>query len=257
MRASFDTLFPNIPAGLRNELRSRFNDVVKHFYEHKWGPSELDGGKFCEVAYTVLEGYTSGTYRNAAYKPGNMEAACNQLVNSTTAPDSVRLSIPRVIKALYEIRNRRGVGHVGGEVNANHMDAMYVLASAKWILAELIRVYNGVSVTEAQQAVEELSGRDIPLIWSSASTKRVLVNGLSKKDETLLLLYSADSGSLTEKELLYYTEHSNGAVYRRDVLTTAHKKRLWEYDKKANTVILLPPGIKAAEEIIYKHSDTI
>lgn len=257
MKASFDTLFANIPAGLRGDLQDKFSDVVKHYYERKWEPSELNGGKFCEAAYTVLEGYITGTYKGAAYKPRSMENACQQLAQHATAPDSVRLSIPRAIIALYDIRNRRGVGHVGGEVSPNHMDAMYVLSSAKWILAELIRVYNGLTVAEAQQAVEELSERDIPLIWSSDNIRRVLVNGLSKKDETILLLYSSDDGSLSESDLVRYTEHSNGAVYRRDILSKTHKKRLWEYDKKAGLVTLLPPGVAAAEELIHKHTNVV
>lgn len=257
MKASFDTLFPSIPVGLRNDLQDRFNDIVKHYYERKWEPSELNGGKFCEAVYTVLEGYATGTYRSTAYKPRSVESACQQLAQHTTTPDSIRLSIPRAIIALYDIRNRRGVGHVGGDVSPNHMDAMYVLASAKWILAELIRVYKGVSTGVARQAVEELSERDIPLIWSSSDAKRVLINGLNKKDETLLLLYSSDSGSSTEKELLRNTEHSNGTYYRRDVLVPAHKKRLWEYNKTTGVVTLLPPGVKAAEEIIHKHSNMI
>ncbi len=257
MKVSFDTLFSNIPTGLRNDLREKFSDIVEYYYERKWEPSELNGGKFCEAAYTVLEGYATGTYKSVAYKPRSLESACQQLAQYTSTPDSVRLSIPRAIIALYDIRNRRGVGHVGGEVSPNHMDAMYVLGSAKWILAELIRVYNGLSVGEAQQAVEELSERDIPLIWSSDDTKRVLINGLSKKDETLLLLYSSGSGSLTEKELLRNTEHSNGTYYRRDVLIPSHKKRLWEYNKTTGDVTLLPPGVEAAEGIIHKHSYTI
>lgn len=257
MKASFDALFANIPAGLRKDLQDKFNDIVKHYYERKWEPSELNGGKFCEASYTILEGYTSGNYQDNAYKPQNMEWSCQQLANVTTAPDSVRLSIPRAIIALYNIRNRRGVGHVGGEVSPNHMDAVYVLSSAKWILAELIRVYNGLTVTEAQQAVEELSERDIPLIWSSDNIKRVLVNGLTKKDETLLLLYSSDSGSLSAKDLVRYTEHSNITYYKRDVLMPSHKKRLWEYDKTSGLVTILPPGVVEAEELMHKHTNIV
>lgn len=255
--SNYVTLFTALPHGLQNDLKDRFDDIVKHFYEQKWEPSELNGGKFCEAAYTVLEGYASGSYKSRAYKPRSMENACLQLANQRNAPDAVRLSIPRAIIALYDVRNRRGVGHVGGEVDPNHMDAAYVLASAKWILAELIRVFNGVTTQEAQLAVEELSQREMPLIWTSGSISRVLVNGLSKRDETLLLLYSTEAGVLAEKQLLRHTEHSNGAVYRRDILIPNHKKRLWEYDKDQATVTLLPPGVKVAEEIIAKHSPVL
>jgi hypothetical protein len=254
MATNFDNLFGILPSGLRNELRDRFDDIVNHYYEQKWEPSELNGGKFCEAAYTVLEGFALGSYLPTAHKPKNMEQACRQLANQGKGADSVRLSIPRAIVALYDIRNRRGVGHVGGEVNPNHMDAMYVLSSAKWILGELIRVYNGVTTQEAQKAVEELSQREMPLIWSSAEIKRVLVKGLSKRDETILLLYSMDDGKSTEKELLKNTEHSNGSIYRSDVLVPNHKRRLWEYHKASGTVTLLPPGIKTAEDLILKYA---
>ena len=43
-----------------------------------------------------------------------------------------------MIVALYEIRNDRGVGHTGGDVDPNHMDASMVLAGAKWLVAELV-----------------------------------------------------------------------------------------------------------------------
>jgi len=44
--------------------------------------------------------------------------------------------------AQYEIRNNRGVGHVGGDVDQNHMDAKIVVEMAKWTIAELIRLFH-------------------------------------------------------------------------------------------------------------------
>lgn len=65
-------------------------------------------------------------------------------------PRSFQILIPRLLPALYEIRNNRNVGHVGGDVDPNFMDSTAVLGTANWIMAELVRVFHSVSTPEAQ-----------------------------------------------------------------------------------------------------------
>ena len=69
---------------------------------------------------------------------------------------AVRIQIPRVVVALYEVRNNRGVGRVGGDVNPNAMDASFVLASAKWLMAELVRIFHGVDTMTAEETVDRI-----------------------------------------------------------------------------------------------------
>jgi hypothetical protein len=84
-----------------------------------------------------------------------MVDACKALEKAPqTLPRSIRIQIPRMLVALYEIRNNRGVGHVGGDVNPNHMDAVAVLAMSKWLVAELIRVLHDVDTQTATDLVE-------------------------------------------------------------------------------------------------------
>src|SRR5205814_651141 len=98
----------------------------------------LDGGRFSEIVYTILSGHVGGSYPATASKPQNFPLSCETLKQADRQifPQSVRLGIPRVLVGLYEIRNNRGVGHVGGDVDANHMDATYVLHAAQWVMAE-------------------------------------------------------------------------------------------------------------------------
>lgn len=241
-------VFGHLPDGLRGELLHAFNDIVTNFRNGKWEPSELNGGKLCEVVYTILKGYTDGSYPAGASKPGDMVTACRQLEQAASSfPRSVRIQIPRVLIALYEVRNNRGVGHVGGEVNPNHMDAAMVLHNARWIMAELIRVFHSVDVASATAAVETLTEREIPLIWSINGQKRILRGNFKTKEKVLLLLYSEPSTSVSEADLVAWTEHSNAAVFRRDILVKGHKARLWEYDKKAKTISLSPLGMTEVE----------
>jgi hypothetical protein len=154
--------------------------------------------------------------------------------------------------ALYEIRNNRGVGHAGSDVDPNHMDATFVLAGAKWVVAELVRIFHNVSTTEATAVVDALVERVVPSVWSLGTTRRVLVPGLSMKDQTLLFLYGP-AGWVAESDLISWVEHSNIYVYRRDILVKMHKERLIEYDDAVRRAHITPLGIKFVEERLAAH----
>lgn len=213
-----------LPRNLREELLKAFNEIITNYREGKWEPSELNGGKICEVVYSILSGYITGTYPQKSTKPRNMVDSCNSLAKApSTFPRSMRIQIPRMLIALYEVRNNRGVGHVGGDVDPNRMDATLVLYMAKWIMAELVRVFHNLTTEQASKVVDSLIERETPYIWKVNDKKRVLKEGLSMKEKTLLLLYS-ENQPLSESDLVSWLEHSNAAVYKRDVLIPEHKK---------------------------------
>lgn len=237
-----------ISAGLRAELIKSFSEIIGNYRERRWEPSELNGGKLCEVVYSILRGHVDGKMPAKASKPRNMVDACKALESADSSfSRAVRIQIPRVIVALYEIRNNRGVGHVGGDVDPNGMDARLVLEASKWIMAELVRVFHNIPIEEAADAVERLTERTLPIVWEVGDTKRVLNPTLSKKDQTLLLLYSSN-GTVRETELVRWVEHSNASIYRRDVLRPAHRDRLIEYDQVRGEARLTPVGVQYVEE---------
>lgn len=236
----------HLPPGLRGELLTAYNAIVTNYRMCRWEPSELNGGKFCEVVYTILRGHVDGSFPARASKPSNMVDACREL-EKATGTRSVRIQIPRMLLALYEIRNNRGVGHVGGDVDANHMDAANVVATARWILAELVRVFHNLDAVAATAVVEALTERDVPVIWEVGDRKRVLNTGLSRKDKTLLLLY-ATPGAAAESDLVSWMEQRYPASYRKDVLRPLHDAKLVEHDRQARTVQLSPLGSRYVEE---------
>ncbi len=237
-----------LPDSLRKEVFQTFNKIVTNFREGRWEPSELNGGKMCEIVYSILNGHVAGTYPQKSSKPRNMVDACNSLANApTTFPRSVRIQIPRMLIALYEVRNNRGVGHVGGDVDPNQMDATLVLYKSKWVVAELVRVFHDISTEEATLVVEALTEREIPTIWSVNDKKRVLKGKLTMKKKTLLLLHS-ENNPVSENDLVSWVEHTNASIYRRDILIPGHKNRLWEYDKARKKITLSPLGIAYVEE---------
>lgn len=245
-------MLAGVPLGLRKELFDAYRKIERNFRESRWEPSELNGGKLCEVVYSILNGHFTGNFPASASKPNNMVDACRALESAgATFPRSMRIQIPRMLVALYEIRNNRGVGHVGGEVNPNFMDAICVLHTAKWIMCELIRVFHNLSTEEAARVIDVLSDRELTLIWKINGVSRILDNSLSMTDKTLALLYGSTEG-VHENDLTSFVEHSNKSIYRRDVLRRLHKKRLIEYDSISRTSVISPLGVRHVEEKILK-----
>ena len=219
----------SIPDALRIPLLNEYQTILQNFIENRWMPSELSGGRFCEVVFTIVSGYAAGSYPTVPSKPRNFVEACRRLENNPSVPRSFQILIPRLLPALYEIRNNRGVGHVGGDVDSNFMDASAVVAMASWILSELVRVYHDVSIEEAQRIVDQLNERRIPIVWKSGDTKRVLDTSLGIKDQILVLAASC-SGKVSFDELLGWTEYRNIAYFKK-LLTKLHSDRMIEYDR--------------------------
>lgn len=225
MNLDVKQLFGDLPASLRDELLEEYKQLVSNFYEGRWGPSELSAGRFCEVAYTVIKGRADGSYPANGSKPTPFDAKCRALEGMTSLDRGLRLLAARILPALYEIRNNRDSGHVGGEVSSNEMDATYAVGASSWILCELIRVFHNAKIEEAQQAVRQVSELKTPAIWASGSNRRVLLDGLKLEDEILLL--TASAGSCSVEDLIQWTETSN-PTYLRKVLKKLHSSRLLE-----------------------------
>ncbi len=245
----FGAALSDIPEALRDPLLETFNTIIRNYRESRWEPSELNGGKFCEVVYSILRGHIDGKYPAAPSKPKNMLAACMALENDgVTFPRAIRIQIPRMLVALYEIRNNRGVGHVGGDVDPNSMDAKVVLEMAKWILADLVRVFhpNSVSTKQASEIVDSLVERTIPAVWKVADVRRVLDASLKARQQVLLLLYSV-SGPAKASDLFEWVEHSNFSVFKKDVIGRLHKDRLVNFDARTGLVALSPTGTREVE----------
>ena len=223
--------------------------ITRNFREGRWEAAELDGARFCEIVYTILAGYLNGqNYPASAAKPGDFKGACDRLAQAPRAsgPDAARVTIPRILTGLYQVRNNRGVAHVGGEVSANHMDATYVLHATQWVMAELVRMFHDTDVSTATKIVDTLVDRTLPVVWSVGGIRRVLDKSLDLSDATLVLLYAEPAGAV-DRDLAQDLDQPRLGNYRR-VLRSLHEARMIEYSETTGHVVISPKGEKDVEE---------
>jgi hypothetical protein len=246
------TALGTLPSGLRDPLIAEYQSIIQNYSEHRWLPSELCGGRFCEIVYTILEGYASKSYAPSPAKPVDFAGACRKLEQNLAAPRSFRFSIPRLLTALYEVRNNRGVGHVSGEINSNHMDATFVITSCNWVMAELVRVYHNLTTDRAQRLVDNLVERRIPLVWQGEDMRRVLDPGMKLREQVLVLMATA-AGSISVLDLLKWTDYENTSYFKK-MLRELHAERLIELSETDGLVVILPPGSAKATKIVQQYS---
>jgi len=252
--AELKTLLGALPEGLRTPLIREYKMLTKNYMEHRWEPAELSAGKICEIVYSIISGHVDRNYPATPSKPKNMVAACRQLENEASLPRSFQILIPKMLPALYEIRNNRGVGHIGSDVNANTVDATLMLTMVNWIMAELVRVFHTGTLEDAQIAVDVLAQRSTPLIWDSNRFKKVLSPNMNLKDQIILLTSSTDK-EVTINDLMEWTESTNKTYYRK-ILKDLHKQKLIHFDAQNGKIYLLPAGSNIVTSIIEQHAKT-
>jgi len=245
IRQDFSAVYPQ---DIVDALINSFIEIKENYYLRKHEPAELNGGKFVEACVRLLQHQLRGSYTPIGVPIRNMVQELRNFEQTpSTYPDSYRLHIPRVLLGVYNIRNRRGVGHLGGDVNPNLADSTLILSVVSWVLAELYRMHYAVSIDEAQKIVDDLVERKLPLVYEVHNVKRVLAPKLTAKDQTLILLYSVYPKQLSEVELLQFTEYSNLSAYRNRILRELHRQRLINRNSNG-TCVILPPGLRYVEE---------
>jgi hypothetical protein len=241
-----------ITGGLRDKLIAAYLEIKKSDKESRFDAAGIAAGKFCELVLRVTQDAVTGTYTPLGSQLPNFADECRKLIthHGGSAPESLKVIIPRALSFLYTLRNKRGIGHVGGDVDANRIDSATIARNADWIVCELIRVYHKLSLEEAQDLVDNLSVRSIPDIWEVAGKRRVLRDGLSNAQKVLLLLYSTADSAVLVEDLCAWLEYGRVSDFKRRLLAQMHKEKLLEHDEEADVVYLSPKGAKAAEQLL-------
>lgn len=240
-----DILKAKYPEELVGAVITAYREIESNFALGKWKYSELDSGHFVEAARRILELELTGTFTPIRDQLSKFTDQVLKQYEQATGDESYRMLIPRALKSIYNIRNKRGVGHVGG-VSPNEMDATYILYSSKWVLAELVRLASGASIADTQRAVDEIVERKLSMVWKHGDTTRILDTSLGARSQVLVLLY--DSSPQSETQLRETVEYKTASDFRK-ILKKLHADRLILY-RPDGACVITPKGIVEAEKLL-------
>ncbi len=69
-----NSLLSGVPSGLRAELLACYHRIVVNYQNRHFESAELNGGKLCEIVFTIIQGQLTGSFAARALKPKNLVA---------------------------------------------------------------------------------------------------------------------------------------------------------------------------------------
>src|SRR5580692_9551915 len=121
---TIETCLSDIPTQFRNRILKEYLKIKFRFRKGEYDSSGLSCGKFCEEILRFLQHYLTGIHLGYSEEIKNFNQNIIDLgkTEKSRGNDSLRLIIPRAIGFLYTLRNKRNIGHSGGDVEANQID---------------------------------------------------------------------------------------------------------------------------------------
>jgi hypothetical protein len=218
-----DSLNARFPTNLVDELIECYAEQKKNFYLGRMRPNEVEGGRFAEAAFRMLQ-HASGLAVIPLGAQLDTNGTIRALENRTSAGDSIRFHIPRTLRVIYDIRNKRDAAHLGDGIDPNLQDSSLVSAALDWVLAEFVRLARGVSPDKAFALVKAITVRRILAVEQFGDYLKTLRPSLGPSDRILLLLYHcADSGA-TAAELSNWLKPKQRTNLNRTLLQLEHEK---------------------------------
>ena len=236
-----------LPKELVDALLTAYGEIETNYVYRKWKASELDAGHFVEAVRRVIEYRLFGKYTPIGKSLPSFSEQELRRYEQAVGDESCRVLIPRVLRAIYGIRSKRGVGHLGA-ISPNEMDATLILYNVKWVLAEVVRLESELNPSETQTAIDTVVEREAPLLWKRGAVVRVMRKGVAAWKQVLLLLY--DDSPQSEDDLREQCEYKNSTNFRK-ILKRMHADKLIFLGDDSRC-LLMPNGIAAAEEIVRR-----
>jgi len=188
LRQSLEKAFP---PDLVEELLRCYEKLQQDYFLADYRPLCIEAARFAEIAIRMLQHAATGNHILLQSQIQNFTAEVVKLgqLPSSVANDSIRLLMPRVLQVVYDVRNKRNVGHTGGEVDENFADATLALNCCNWVLAELTRIYHTGNIEQAQKIVDSIVEIKLPVIQDFDGFLKVLDPDLPLPSKVLVLLH--------------------------------------------------------------------
>ncbi|KKU50093.1 MAG: hypothetical protein UY47_C0004G0048 [Parcubacteria group bacterium GW2011_GWB1_49_7] len=235
-----------LPKQLVSELLEAYGEVKSNYYLNKFRPNEVEGGRFCEAAFRILEEQAFGKHTSIG-KQLDTEKLIARLQNIPFGQqsESVRLHLPRTLRLIYDIRNKRDAAHLADGIDPNPQDATFVVAACDWVLAELVRLYHSISPQEAQKIVENIIERKSLVVQDFDGFLKTLKPSWGPRERLLATLYQRGKSGATPEELASWLKPSQRANINRTLGYLEHENDL--IILKDNLYMITNRGIKYVE----------
>lgn len=238
---------PPLDTTLTQQLLAEFLDIERRYILCDWEPTTLNGGQFAEIAARIIYHIDSGT-RSPKKSFDDCLKSVEEEKNSHSFPSrKATLHLCKALRMIYKMRSQRGAVHIDPEYTANELDSMFIVATVRWVMSEVLRVFWKGAHSAVASAIREIVRFQVPAVLAIDGRHLVMRTDCTVEEEILLLLHNAGEEGMTRNLLGEAVPKSPAAVTNAlKYLCSSSCRQVLK--RKANSYVLTPNGQKRVRE---------
>ena len=238
-----EQLDKHLPDNLASDLINIFLQIKS---EVATGTLEKSSsGKFIETVVQILQFLDNGQYEKS---PKVDDYLKNLDSRSAKLPDNLRITLARVTRASYTLRNKRSIAHKG-DIDPNIYDLRYLYSASQWILSEIVRQTLSSDMNTAGKLIEFIQ-LPISLIVEDFGDKRLVLKAGTTEEELLILLLHYFPNYILVSQIQKDMDRRARTTVS-NTITSTYKKRFIEGNKQQGYK-LTTLGYQKAIDLIKK-----
>ena len=239
-----DTLSKGIPKPLATDLVDEFIILRRDVATNTLCRSSP--GKIVETVTQILQHLDSG---KCDEKPNVDEYLRTIESKGQNLNDGLRICASRIARSMYTLRNKRNIAHKG-EVDPNTYDLKFLMQAAQWLVAELLRNVNNVTMEEAGRQIDRVQ---VPVgsVVEDFGNRKLVLPEMSVPEEILVLLHSHYPDTVPQKVIVSSLDRRNPRSVKNVIRILWQEKKIQGDSKQGYK--LTQKGFIEGSEILTTH----
>lgn len=230
---------------LAEQLIDEAMSVEEAFLLRKWKYTELDGGRFAEVAARIVYSVDSGNLSRTKGVDDCLKYIDNEQVSHHFPERQASVHLAKVIRAVYKLRSQRGAVHVSPTYTANEIDSRLIVEAVRWLLADLLRIFVTSDREQVAATVRSLARFPQPIIRQYQDLPLLQSVSFTTEEEILAHLLNSDEGMTTPALIAVIPKSASGV---RQALTKLSAARSRQVVQRSGKWLITDLGITRIED---------
>jgi len=109
-------LSATLDSAVVERVLATYEELKTNFYLGGHRLSAVEAGRFCEAVVRLIQQHATGTFTQLSENL-EVDRELRRLENCTSMNESARLHIPRAIRVIYGVRNKRDTAHLNDGID--------------------------------------------------------------------------------------------------------------------------------------------
>ncbi|WP_162929720.1 hypothetical protein [Halobacteriovorax sp. BALOs_7] len=200
-----------VPVNLAKDLIDNFYSISLDYSTASFS-NKISAGKFVETSVQVLQFLETGEYSHNPKVDSYLRSIESR---SSTLDDNLKLCIPRVLRSMYTMRNKRSIAHKN-DFDPSLYDLKFLYYSAQWVLTDVLRHVSSVKMCDAGDLVLKIQA-PVNTIVEKIENKNIVHAKVSTREEICLILKSIYPQKRSVSELCSDLDRKNQKTVKNNL----------------------------------------